>query len=75
MFAEGRAFGFRDPRPTDRVYPGEVHDTEDVDEERETGDESHYAIRRRARNVRRKVRRKKEQTLITLALLIMFSFW
>ena len=59
MFAEGRAFGFRDPRPTNRVYPGEVHDTEDVDEERETGDESYHAIRRRAWNVRRKVREEK----------------
>ena len=58
LFDEARTFRSRDPRATGRVYPDEIHDTEEVHEERETGDEPYHAVRRRARDVRRKVRGK-----------------
>ena len=45
MFDQDCAFRPGDPRTTERVYPDEVHDTEEVHKERETCDEPYDAIR------------------------------
>ena len=74
MFDEACTFRSRNPRATSRVYPDEVSDTEEVHEERETGGEPYYAVRRRTCDVRGKVKENIEQCLVTSSLLTVFCF-
>ena len=46
MLGQDCAFRSGDPRATGRIYPDEVHDTEEVREERETCDEPYDVVRR-----------------------------